>query len=181
MRSNINYLQSVCYGDFIGGLKSTGISVEKIPVMAGMNRILKDIGWAAVAVDGFIPPNVFMEFQANNVLVISADIRTIKHIEYTPAPDIIHEAAGHAPIIADKEYAKYLIRFGQVGAKAFTSPKDEELFYAIRELSMLKENPNSSFEIPRSIGSFNTPPIWLHKITYLALIGEILVASLVIT
>ena len=146
MRSNINYLQSVCYGDFIGGLKSTGISVEKIPVMEGMNRILKDIGWAAVAVDGFIPPNVFMEFQANNVLVISADIRTIKHIEYTPAPDIIHEAAGHAPIIADKEYAKYLIRFGQVGAKAFTSPKDEELFYAIRELSMLKENPNSSIE-----------------------------------
>jgi phenylalanine-4-hydroxylase len=25
--------------------------------MYGMNRILTEIGWAAVAVDGFIPPN----------------------------------------------------------------------------------------------------------------------------
>jgi len=38
--------------------------------MEGMNRILKEIGWAAVAVDGFIPPNAFMEFQSYNVLVI---------------------------------------------------------------------------------------------------------------
>jgi phenylalanine-4-hydroxylase len=34
--------------------------------MYGMNRILTEIGWAAVAVDGFIPPNAFMEFQAYN-------------------------------------------------------------------------------------------------------------------
>ena len=40
-----------------------------------------------------------MEFQAYRVLVIAADIRQINHIEYTPAPDILHEAAGHAPII----------------------------------------------------------------------------------
>jgi phenylalanine-4-hydroxylase len=60
------------------------------------NRILTEIGWAAVAVDGFIPPNAFMEFQAYNVLVIASDIRQLEHIEYTPAPDIIHEGAGHA-------------------------------------------------------------------------------------
>ena len=80
--------------------------------MYGMNRMLKDIGWAAVAVDGFIPPNAFMEFQAYNILVIASDIRQLEHIEYTPAPDIIHEGAGHAPIIANPEYAEYLRRFG---------------------------------------------------------------------
>jgi phenylalanine-4-hydroxylase len=32
-----------------------------------------------------------MEFQAYNVLVIASDIRQLEHIEYTPAPDIIHE------------------------------------------------------------------------------------------
>mgnify|MGYP000371157777 CR=1 FL=1 len=89
--------------------------------MEGMNRILKDIGWAAVSVDGFIPPNAFMEFQAYNVLVIASDIRTINHIEYTPAPDIIHEAAGHAPIITNPEYAEYLRRFGEIGSKAISS------------------------------------------------------------
>ena len=144
MRSNVDFLQHVSYGDFVGGLKKTGIAIDDIPRMEGMNRILKNIGWAAVAVDGFIPPSVFMGFQANNVLVISAEIRTIKHIEYTPAPDIIHESAGHAPIIADSEYATYLKRFGEIGCKAFSKPQDDKLFHAIRELSTIKENPNSS-------------------------------------
>ena len=112
--------------------------------MEGMNRILKDIGWAAVSVDGFIPPNAFMEFQAYNTLVIAADIRTIDHIEYTPAPDIIHEAAGHAPIIANPEYAEYLRRFGEIGSKAISSAKDYELYEAIRHLSIIKEDPNTA-------------------------------------
>lgn len=143
MRQNINYLGRVAHKSYLKGLEKTGISIDSIPHMYGMNRILKDIGWAAVSVDGFIPPQAFMEFQAYNVLVIAADIRNIGHIQYTPAPDIIHEAAGHAPIIADEEYAKYLRRFGEIGAKAFSSKKDYELYEAIRHLSIIKENPNT--------------------------------------
>jgi phenylalanine-4-hydroxylase len=84
-----------------------------------------------------------MEFQAYKVLVIACDMRQIHHIEYTPAPDIVHEAAGHAPIIVDREYSKYLQRFGEVGAKAMSSKKDFELYQAIRHLSILKECPNA--------------------------------------
>jgi len=141
MRQNVNYLPSVCHGSYVEGLRKTGLSIEEIPSMYGMTRILKEIGWYAVAVDGFIPPTVFMEFQAHNVLVIAADIRRVNHIGYTPAPDILHEAAGHAPIIADREYANYLKRFGEIGSKAFSSSEDMDLFNAIRELSILKEAP----------------------------------------
>jgi len=144
MRINVDYLSKVAHNSYSTGLAKTGISTEEIPYMAGMNRILKDIGWAAVSVDGFIPPNAFMEFQAYNVLVIASDMRTINHIEYTPAPDIIHEAAGHAPIIANPEYAEYLRRFGEIGCKAISSAKDFEIYEAIRLLSILKENPGSS-------------------------------------
>ncbi len=143
MRKSITFLSKVAHKSYLEGLKQAGISVEEIPRMQGMNRILKDIGWAAVSVDGFIPPNAFMEFQAYNTLVIAADIRTINHIEYTPAPDIIHEAAGHAPIIACPEYAEYLRRFGEIGSKAISSAKDYELYEAIRHLSIIKENPNT--------------------------------------
>ena len=80
-----------------------------------------------------------MEFQAYNVLVIASDIRQLEHIEYTPAPDIIHEGAGHAPIIANPEYAEYLRRFGEIGCKAISSHKDYEMYEAIRLLSILKE------------------------------------------
>lgn len=144
MRKNTDYLAKVAHKSYLPGLKKAGISVNIIPKMQGMNRILKDLGWAAVSVDGFIPPNAFMEFQAYNTLVIAADIRTIDHIEYTPAPDIIHEAAGHAPIIANPEYAEYLRRFGEIGSKAISSAKDYELYEAIRHLSIIKEDPNTS-------------------------------------
>lgn len=143
MRKNVNFLKTVAHKSYIEGLQQTGISIDSIPNMYGMNRILKDIGWAAVAVDGFIPPNSFMEFQAYNVLVIASDIRQLEHIEYTPAPDIIHEGAGHAPIIANPEYAEYLRRFGDIGCKAISSAKDYELYEAVRHLSIIKEAPNS--------------------------------------
>ncbi|MFH6772309.1 aromatic amino acid hydroxylase [Gaetbulibacter aestuarii] len=139
MRKNVSFLSRVAHKSYLEGLKQTGISIDHIPNMYGMNRILKEIGWAAVAVDGFIPPNAFMEFQAYNVLVIASDIRQLEHIEYTPAPDIIHEGAGHAPIIANPEYAEYLRRFGEIGCKAISSAKDYELYEAVRHLSIIKE------------------------------------------
>jgi len=139
MRKNVDYLSRVAHSSYVDGLKKTGISIDHIPNMYGMNRILKEIGWAAVAVDGFIPPSAFMEFQAYNVLVIASDIRQLENIEYTPAPDIIHEGAGHAPIIANPEYAEYLRRFGEIGCKAISSAKDYELYNAVRHLSIIKE------------------------------------------
>ncbi len=139
MRKNVDYLGKVAHSSYLDGLKKTGLDIENIPNMYGMNRILKEIGWAAVAVDGFIPPNAFMEFQAYNVLVIASDIRQLENIEYTPSPDIIHEGAGHAPIIANPEYAEYLRRFGEIGCKAISSHKDYELYEAVRLLSILKE------------------------------------------
>lgn len=139
MRQNYSYLKDIAYYPYIPGLEAAGLSIEKVPDLQEMNNALRKIGWGAVTVDGFIPPSAFMEYQSYRVLVIAADIRQLHHIEYTPAPDIIHESAGHAPIIADKDYHDYLSYFGSIGAKAMFSSKDFELYEAIRELSILKE------------------------------------------
>src|SRR5438045_8726650 len=146
MRQNTFFLKEYAHKVYFQGLLDTGISFERIPRIQEMNDILGKIGWGAVAVDGFIPPAAFMEFQAYKVLVIACDMRQIHHIEYTPAPDIVHEAAGHAPIIVDREYSNYLQRFGEVGAKAMSSKKDFELYEAIRHLSILKEQQNPDAE-----------------------------------
>lgn len=139
MRQNYSYLKSVAFYPYIKGLQRAGLSIEYIPDLQSMNDNLGKIGWGAVTVDGFIPPAAFMEYQSYRVLVIAADIRQLNHIEYTPAPDIIHESAGHAPIIADADYNNYLSYFGSIGAKAMFSSKDFELYEAIRKLSILKE------------------------------------------
>src|ERR1700737_4879755 len=143
MRQNVFFLREYAHKVYFQGLLDTGISFERIPRIEEMNDILGKIEWGAVAGEGFIPPAAFMEFQAYKVLVIACDMRQIHHIEYTPAPDIVHEAAGHAPIIVDREYSNYLQRFGEVGARAMSSKRDFELYQAIRHLSILKEQPNS--------------------------------------
>ncbi len=143
MRLNFDFFSKHAHKSYVDGLIKTGIGIDRIPNIDEMNKILSGIGWGAVCVDGFIPPTAFMEFQAYNVLVIAADIRNLQHIEYTPAPDIVHEAAGHAPIIADSEYAEYLRLFGEIGSKAISSKRDNDLYEAIRKLSILKESPYS--------------------------------------
>ena len=143
MRKNLAYLSKVADASYLKGLEKTGITIDSIPNIKVMNTILGKIGWGCVCVDGFLPPSSFMEFQAYKVLVIAADIRQIEHIEYTPAPDILHEAAGHAPIIADPTYAEYLRLFGEIGCKAISSAQDFDLYEAIRHLSIIKEDPNT--------------------------------------
>ncbi len=147
MLRNLDYLSNVAHKSYLEGLHKTGIGIDQIPSLEQMNTILAQIGWGAVCVDGFIPPAAFMEFQKHKVLVIAADIRNINQIEYTPAPDIVHEAAGHAPIIADEEYAEYLRKFGEIGSKAFSSSYDYQLYEAIRHLSILKADPNTTDQL----------------------------------
>src|SRR5512145_3237536 len=138
------HLRERAHPRYLAGLAATGIEVERIPSLDEMNVKLARVGWSAVAVRGFIPPAVFTELQSRRVLAIAADIRTHEHIEYTPAPDIVHESAGHAPLVADPAYAEYLRRCGEAGFRAIASVEDQAVFEAIRNLSVVKEDPACS-------------------------------------
>ncbi len=138
------HLEGRAHQVYLEGLDATGIDLERIPRLETMNEKLAPLGWQAVGVRGFIPPAVFTEMQARGVLAIAADIRSHEHLAYTPAPDIVHESAGHAPIIADSNYARYLRSCGEVGFKAIASAEDRAMFEAIRNLSVVKEDPFST-------------------------------------
>ncbi|RKZ12271.1 aromatic amino acid hydroxylase [bacterium] len=132
---------------YVKGLAETGISVERIPSVAEMDRCLAEYGWGAVTVDGFIPPRAFQEFQAIGIMTIAAAIRRRRHLAYTPAPDIIHESAGHAPIVPDAKYRAFLRRFGEIGKRCFSLPEDRVVYEAIRHLSEVKEDRESTPQI----------------------------------
>jgi phenylalanine-4-hydroxylase len=53
----------VAHNSHLDGLKKRGLKLIIYQVQNGMNRILTEIGWAAVAVDGFIPPNALWNFR----------------------------------------------------------------------------------------------------------------------
>ena len=131
---------------YFEGLVKTGIGLEAIPRIEKINEQLTKLGWQAVAVDGFLPPAVFMEFQARKVLAIALNIRSFEHMLYTPAPDIIHESAGHAPFLVDIDYAEFLQMFGEFGMRAVANQHDMDIYESVRQLSIVKESNSSTQE-----------------------------------
>ena len=146
MKIASDFFAETAHKKYLEGLSETGISVERIPLVSEMDERLKKIGWRAVGVSGFIPPAVFLEFLALGIMPIACEIRKLENIAYTPSPDIVHEAAGHAPIVADPHYNEYVRAYGEVAIKAIFSKKDMNLYEAIKALSDIKEKPTSSQE-----------------------------------
>ena len=140
------FLSKHAHECYVDGLEKTGINVEEIPQIEYISQHLEKFGWRALPVSGFIPPAAFMELQSLGVLPIASDMRSLDHLLYTPAPDIVHEAAGHAPILIHPEFSNYLKRYAQVAKKAIISKEDLDIYEAIRDLSDLKENPQSTAE-----------------------------------
>tara|TARA_Y100001970_G_C14221467_1_gene852933 strand:- start:1023 stop:2732 length:1710 start_codon:yes stop_codon:yes gene_type:complete len=144
MRINKAYFSKNAHSSYLKGIEKTGITIDRIPKIEDIDKKLQKFGWSAVGVKGFLPPLIFMDFQSKGILPIACDMRSIEHLTYTPAPDIVHEAAGHSPMIADSDYARYLKYYGEIARKAISSSEDHNLYIAIRELSDIKENPNTS-------------------------------------
>ncbi|MDP4162739.1 MAG: aromatic amino acid hydroxylase [Bacillota bacterium] len=146
MRQNHHFLKNSAHSAYIGGLTSSGLAIEKIPNVNNMNEALAPFGWGAANIDGFIPGVVFFDFQAHGILPIASDIRKLENIQYTPAPDIIHEAAGHAPILADEKFSEYVKLFGKIGSKALATKEEHDLFEATRQYSNLLESGQATVE-----------------------------------
>lgn len=144
LRQLKNFLSQHAHSSYLDGLEKTGISTEEIPKISDISKKLEVFGWRALPVSGFIPPAAFMELQSLSVLPIASDMRTLAHLMYTPAPDIVHEAAGHAPILIHPEFAAYLKQYAQVAKKSIISREDFDVYKAIRVLSDIKENPDST-------------------------------------
>lgn len=141
MKVSVQFFKDNAHPKYLDGLVKTGVTVEAIPRISEMDEKLQKFGWRAVIVTGFIPPEPFLELLAHRVLPIAADMRKLEHIDYTPAPDIVHEAAGHAPILADPDYSAYLKKFGEIARKVIFAKEDNLLYEAILNLSETKENP----------------------------------------
>ena len=144
LRQLKNFLSVHAHSCYLEGLEKTGITVDQIPSIDSISKKLEKFGWTAVPVSGFIPPAAFMELQSLGILPIASAMRSIEHILYTPAPDIVHEAAGHAPILVNPEFARYLKQYASVAKKAIVSIEDLALYEAIRELSDIKEHSDST-------------------------------------
>ena len=140
LRQQSKLLGKKAHKSYLQGLKDTGLCIDRIPRIENIDRHLQRFAWRAVCVRGFIPPLIFLEFQSRHIMPIARDMRTLQNVVYTSAPDIVHEAAGHAPFVARKDYRFFLEKYAVVATRAFFSQEDMELYEAIRKVSDMKEN-----------------------------------------
>jgi len=148
MRISKDFFKEHAHPKYLDGLRETGVTTDRIPKISEMDQKLQKFGWRAVIITGFIPPEPFLEMLAHRVLPIASDMRKLENLDYTPAPDIVHEAAGHAPILADPDYSSYLKKFGEIARRVIFAKEDNDLYKAVLLLSETKENP---FATPEEI------------------------------
>ena len=146
MQRALRFFRKTAISGYEEGLRKTGLPVDQIPSISNIDSCLQEFGWGAVPVCGFIPPWAFLDFQSRSILPIATDMRQVDHIAYTPAPDIVHEAAGHAPILPNETYRNYLTYYAKLGTKAIYSRWDLQLYEAVRHLSDIKEKPESTHQ-----------------------------------
>ena len=124
----IDALEDRAVVPYAEALLMCGLRSDRLPHLAEINRSLRHFGWLSTIVEGFIPPQTFMDFQANCVLPITRHVRSASQQAYTPIPDIIHEAAGHLPMLVDGNYRSFMKRFGEKGRTLRFGELDHRVF-----------------------------------------------------
>lgn len=128
---------------WLDGAGKIGLTPDRVPDFAEMNERFKSlVDWELVSTDvQFSDGQEWFEHLAERKFLITEYIRDEDSLEYTPLPDIWHDAFGHLPLMADRRYADYVQRFGQY-ALQFTKEERKSLgslwWYTI-EFGFMKE------------------------------------------
>jgi phenylalanine-4-hydroxylase len=106
---------------FLDGAATIGLSPDRVPVLADVNRRLDArTGWNAVGVSGFIPAASFFHCLAVRRFPTTLIVRPREALDYFPEPDIFHDVFGHVPLHANPVFADFLQRFGALAARSRT-------------------------------------------------------------
>lgn len=128
---------------FLNGLKTLGITKNRIPDLKAINQILmKKTGFCGVLVEGLEEGPRFYQMLARREFPIGNFIRKKKDINYTPAPDIVHDIYGHLPFYVDKSYADFCQIFGQTACQYSDRPhlfrQFERFFWFTIEFGLIR-------------------------------------------
>jgi phenylalanine-4-hydroxylase len=88
---------------------------EQIPHMPEVSRrMFQRTGWRVQPVSGFMPARAFFEMLAARQFPATTWLRSRQSMDYTPEPDMLHDALGHLPMFADQSFADAVAEYGRV-------------------------------------------------------------------
>jgi len=112
---------------YLKAKRDLGISNDRIPQLSEMNRKLKELtNFRLAPIEGLVDTRAFLSWLSWRTMLSTQYIRHHSRPEYTPEPDIVHEAIGHIPMFTNPNFADYSQFIGH-GARIATDEQIEEL------------------------------------------------------
>ena len=112
---------------YLKAKRDLGISNDRIPQLSEMNRKLKEsTNFRLAPIEGLVDTRAFLSWLSWRTMLSTQYIRHHSRPEYTPEPDIVHEAIGHIPMFTNTNFADYSQFIGH-GARIATDEQIEEL------------------------------------------------------
>ena len=100
---------------WLDGLEKLDMPLGRVPLFDELNERLEPLtGWTVVAVDGFIPAQMFFGSMARREFPSTLEIRSKDSLEYIQEPDIFHDVFGHVPMHTDPVFADFVQEYGQL-------------------------------------------------------------------
>ena len=93
---------------YLKAKRDLGISTDRIPQLSEMNRRLNELtNFRLAPVEGLVDTRAFLSWLSWRTMLSTQYIRHHSRPEYTPEPDIVHEAIGHIPMFTNPNFADY--------------------------------------------------------------------------
>ncbi|MBL8921422.1 MAG: hypothetical protein JNJ54_21360 [Myxococcaceae bacterium] len=103
---------------FAKGLAVLGMDRETIPPLEEVNaKLMALTGWQGVYVKGLEDGRGFYSLLRDRKFPIGNFVRDQRDLNYTPAPDIVHDLYGHIPFFTNAPYADYCQRYGELACR----------------------------------------------------------------
>ena len=128
---------------YLDAKEKLGITTTRIPQLSEMNKRLKELSnWRLAPIEGLVETRAFLSWLSYRTMLCTQYIRHTSRPEYTPEPDIVHEAIGHIPNFTNKDFADFSQFIGH-GARIASDDQLEELgrlYWFTVEYGLIEEN-----------------------------------------
>ena len=135
--------QCACH-EYLEGWHALGLEQTRIPHLAEVDKLLqKRTGWHVQPVSGFMPARAFFEMLAARQFPTTTWLRSRQSMDYTPEPDILHDALGHLPMFAEQSFADAVAEYGRICYSMENEEKLERmgrLYWYTFEFGLIRQN-----------------------------------------
>lgn len=104
---------------YLDGFRRLGMSAARPPAPGLLaTELNRETGFGLVLTDGLLDARVFLTHLGDRRQPCTVYLRHGSRPDYTPEPDLVHEAVGHAPMLTDVNAARLNELIGKAAARA---------------------------------------------------------------